>query len=123
MGGLIAQLVLLGLIIGVYLVYLGCLVAAEMIKICWGWLVQLYDWLWPKIEAAWQDWQRQRSEARKPDEIQEVGVAARLEIDQILAQYRQDVDFLLQVEHPTEWPIPEVVFLYKDNYTVINNGG
>jgi hypothetical protein len=113
-GGLVGLILLL---IG-FAVVITMVASWELLKLGWQLLVWLYEAVKPHIIKAWQEWQRSWSEARKPDDIEVVGVAAREEIDHIMAYYRQQVNDILQAEGISPDTPPEVVLLPTQNYKV-----
>lgn len=102
-----------------FVVYISIVASWELLKLGGQLLVWTYETAAPPIEDAWHTWQRQRLEARKPQYIEQVGKAARNEIDQVMNQYRQQVKQILQTEAPNHSSLSDVIILDDDDYNLV----
>lgn len=108
--------------VGLLLILVGFLVIItlvagwEILKLCRQLLVWLYEAIQPLILEAWTAWQQRRWEAAEPAEIQRAGEAARDEIDQIMAEYRRQVDGILKTKGISLEPYPDVILLTEQDY-------
>lgn len=99
-----------------YCLGFSVVLGSVVVSLTWFGLRWLCEQIAPVIVDAWQMWEHRQSEARKPDDMMMAGATARHEIDQIITQYSQQVDQVIQADQ-TDQPLdPEIITLTEQNY-------
>ena len=97
MGAIVAQIMLTSIVIAAVLVISAAALLIDLLKRAGRYSMET---LKPEIERMWEEYQRKQLEARKPADIQDAARDARIMVERILADYRQETGEILQ----TPWP-------------------
>lgn len=92
MGAIVAEIVFFSVLIAAGLTVSAASLLTKYLKRAGRYSIET---LKPEIERMWEEWQRKQLEARKPADIQDDARDARIMVERILADYRQETDEIL----------------------------
>ena len=114
MGEIVAEIMLVSILIAAGLTVSAVALLIDLLKRAGRYSMET---LKPEIERMWEEYQRKRLEARKPADIQDAARDARIMVDRILADYRQETGEILQ----TPWPNDNLKQQYLEKVIFIDH--